>query len=59
MVKYEVLNDKFCKHYSDNNKLIHKSGTEEIYSEAVDLIPCRYEYEETDIDIENMEEESE
>lgn len=59
MVKYEVLNDKFCIHYSDNNKLIHKIGTEEIYSEAVDLIPCRYEYEETDIDIENIEEESE
>lgn len=59
MVKYEVLNDKFCRHYSDNNKLIRKIGTEEIYSEAVDLIPCRYEYEETDIDIENIEEESE
>lgn len=52
MVKYEVLNNKFCKHYSDNNKLIRKIGTEEIYSDAIDLIPCRYEYEETNIDIE-------
>ena len=52
MVKYEVLNDKFCRHYSDNNKLIHKIGTEEMYSEAVDLIPCKFEYEETDIKIE-------
>ena len=52
MLKYEVLNEKFCKHYSDNKKLIHKIGTEEMYSEAVDLIPCRFTYEETDIDIE-------
>lgn len=52
MLKYEVLNEKFCRHYSDNNKLIHKIGTEEMYSEAVDLIPCRFTYEETDIDIE-------
>ena len=32
--------------------MIRKIGTDEIYSEAVDLLPCRYEYEETVIDIE-------
>ena len=58
MVKYEILNEKLCKHYSDDNKMIHKIGTGEIYSEAIDVIPCKYIYEETDIDIkETCEEE--
>lgn len=38
--------------YSDQNKYIHKIGTSEIYAEAVDIVPVRYEYEETDMDIE-------
>lgn len=37
--------------YSDANKKIRKIGTEEVYSEAIDVIPCIYEYEETDVDI--------
>ena len=32
--------------YSDANKYIRKIGTEEIYSEAIDV--REYEYEETD-----------
>ena len=38
--------------YSDNNKYIQKIGTNEIYSEAVDIKP--YEYEETEQEIENI-----
>lgn len=55
MLKYEILDEKFCRHYSDENKMIRKIGTDEIYSEAVDLMPCKYEYEETDIAIEIQE----
>ena len=38
--------------YSDKGLLIRKVGTEEIYSEAIDISTALYEYEETDIPIE-------
>ena len=42
---------KFIKTYSDQKKYIRKIGTEEIYSEAIDV--REYEYEETDKNIED------
>lgn len=42
----------FQRHYSDNNKIIHKVGTDEYYEEAIDLLERIWEYEETDTDIE-------
>lgn len=44
--------------YSDEGKYIRKSGTLDIYEEAVDIAPAPL-YEETDIDIEPPEEEEE
>lgn len=38
--------------YSDRGVYIRKVGTEEIYSEAVDIADAPYEYEETDTAIE-------
>ena len=52
MVKTEILNERLKRTYSDSGKVIKKIGTEEFYSEAVDLITATYEYAETDIDIE-------
>lgn len=50
IVKEELIINKrnFVKHYSDSNLMIRKKGTDEIYEEAIDLLPCTYEYEETD-----------
>lgn len=39
--------------YSDANKYIRKVGTDEIYSEAIDVEGAPYEYEETDKEIED------
>ena len=50
MVKTEILNERLKRTYSDSGKVIKKVGTEEFYSEAVDLITSTFEYEETDID---------
>lgn len=49
VVKEELIINKrnFVKHYSDSNLMIRKKGTDEIYEEAIDLLPCTYEYEET------------
>lgn len=39
---------KLYRTYSDENKYIKKVGTEEIYSEAIDVEGATFEYEETD-----------
>ena len=42
--------------YSDKNLYIRKVGTQEVYSEAIDLESKGYVYEETDKEIEKQEE---
>lgn len=46
---------EFTRTYSDTYK-IRKIGTDEIYSEAVDLPEMGYEYEETDVPLEPEDE---
>lgn len=48
MIKIELING-FIHTFSDQNKMIRKVGTEEIYADAMDVL--EFEYEETDIDI--------
>lgn len=43
---------EFRRTYSDEGYLIRKVGTDEIYSEAVDLPDRNFEYVETDQSIE-------
>lgn len=43
---------EFRRTYSDEGYLIQKVGTDEIYSEAVDLPDRNFEYVETDQSIE-------
>ena len=40
--------------YSDINHYIRKVGTDEVYSEAVDVEDSGFEYEETDKEIEEF-----
>ena len=47
--------DNRVKHYSDKNVMLLQKETGKIYVDAVDVIPCKYTYEETDIPIENEE----
>ena len=51
MIKIETINERLKKTYSDSNKMIRKVGTQEIYTEAVDLITSTFQYEETNIEI--------
>lgn len=52
MLKTENVSDKHIKHYSDEGKKIRQIETGILYDEAVDVVPCRFTYEETDIDAE-------
>ena len=56
---YGIRKDKvkLYKTYSDNNKIIHKIGTDEEYDLAIDVENAPFEYEETDKDIPKLDEE--
>ena len=47
---------RLYKSYSDQNLYIKKVGTEEVYSEAIDVETAPYTYEETDKKIEFVKE---
>lgn len=55
--KIEINNKEFIRHYSDLSLMIQKIGTEEIYSEAIDPIEYEREYIETDMPVEEENEE--
>lgn len=57
MIIEEYIEDgKRVRHYSDQNMHIRQIETGAIYEDAVDVVPCRYTYEETDIPIEPVPE---
>ena len=49
MIVEEFLNDgTLVKHYNDNGTMILQVETGIMYGEAIDVVPCRYTYAETD-----------
>ena len=53
MIKTELLKDgTLIRHYSDKGMKLLQVETGIIYDEAVDLMPCKYTYEETDEPVE-------
>ena len=42
---------ELCRTYSNNNKMIYQNETGVVYSEAIDIMPCAYTYNETDMSI--------
>lgn len=51
----QIENGERERRYSDKNMKLRQIETGNIYEDAVDVIPCRYAYEETDIPIEKPE----
>ena len=56
MVVVEQYSETLEKRYSDKGVYIRQLETGIDYDSAIDTIPCRYTYEETDIPIESEEE---
>lgn len=48
----EEMIDGRVRHYSDVGMMIRQQPTGILYEDAVDVVPCRFTYEETDIPIE-------
>ena len=57
MIIEEILSDNLVRHYSDKGVKLEQVETGVVYDEAIDLIPCKYTYEETNEHIEFVEEE--
>jgi hypothetical protein len=56
MIQEEFLNDNtLIKHYSDKNLMLLQVETGNKYEEAIDIIPCKYTYEETNEIISKIE----
>jgi hypothetical protein len=51
MIIKELLENDRVRHYSNQNMMIKQVETGDLYEDAVDPIPCRFTYEETDIPI--------
>ena len=55
MIKSETTGN-LVRHYSDTGMMIQQAETGALYSDAVDVVPCRYTYEETDTPVPVSEE---
>ena len=58
MIKEVLVEEETrIRHYSDQNMMIRQVETNILYEEAVDYIPCKYTYEETNEPIVSPDEE--
>lgn len=46
MIQTEMVGQRI-RHYSDKDIMIRQVETDILYEDAVDIMPCRYTYEET------------
>jgi len=49
-IQTEMIDDHI-RHYSDEGMKIRQIETNRLYEDAVDVVPCAFTYEETDIPI--------
>lgn len=56
MIIEEIISPTRVHHYSDAGMMMRQIETGRLYEDAVDRIPCRYTYEETDKPIPVVEE---
>lgn len=49
MIQTEYLQDgRLIRHYSDEGLMLRQVETGILYADAVDIMPCRYTYEEAE-----------
>ncbi len=58
MILTEIIDHgtvQVIRHYSDSNLRLRQIETDLLFDDAVDVMPCQFTYEETDIPIEDRE----
>lgn len=58
MIVEELYTDTLIRHYSDRGMMIRQVETGTEYTEAIDILPCRYAYAETENPIPDFGEEA-
>lgn len=53
MITEQKIGDTSVRHYSDSGFMIKQIETGIEYSDAIDIFPCRFTYEETSTPIES------
>ena len=48
MIREEMMDGGFVRHYSDAGLYIRQIETGCVYDDAIDVVPCRFSYDETD-----------
>lgn len=54
-VREEQVSEMCVRHYSDRMMKLRQIETGILYDDAVDVIPCRFTYEETDDPVEESD----
>lgn len=52
MIRSEIIDNMVVRHYSDKDMMLRQVETGTLWVDAVDVLPCRFTYEETDMPIE-------
>lgn len=55
MVIYEDIDEIVCRHYSDQGLMLRKVEDGTLWPDAVDVKPCPFTYEETDVPVPDEE----
>ena len=55
MIIIESVTENCERRYSDAGVKIRQIETDTLWNDAVDVIPCRFTYEETDIPVDDAE----
>ena len=48
-IQSEIIDNTVVRHWSDAGVKLRQIETDTLWNDAVDVLPCRYTYEETDI----------
>lgn len=53
MLKSEIFDNTVVRHWSDEGVKIRQVETDTLWNDAINVLPCAYTYEETDIPIDD------
>ena len=56
MIVEKMWDEDHIYHYSDAEMMMRQVETGELYENVIDIVPCPYTYEETDIPVDGREE---
>ena len=53
MIRSEIIDNTVVRHWSDAGVKLRQIETDTLWNDAVDVLPCAFTYEETDIPVDD------